>query len=107
MATVTVEINGRPHQVGCAEGQQARVRELAARFDGHVRQVASDVGQVGDLRLFLMAGLLLADENEELKAGAGAAPASVVADAAPADDGAAVEAVNAAAARIERLLGTL
>lgn len=103
MATVTVEINGRPHQVGCAEGQQARVTALAARFDRHVRQVSTDVGQVGDLRLFLMAGLLLADENEELKSGAAAPPSSAGSEA----DAGAVEALKAAADRVERLLATL
>ena len=29
MATVTVEINGRPYAVGCADGQEERVRMLA------------------------------------------------------------------------------
>ncbi|MBN8552319.1 MAG: cell division protein ZapA [Caulobacterales bacterium] len=99
MATVTVEINGRPHQVGCAEGQQDRVKDLAAQFDRHVRQVAGDVGQVGDLRLFLMAGLLLADENQDLKSGAQVE--------LPADDAAIVEALNEAAARIEALTAGL
>ncbi|MDP3656193.1 MAG: cell division protein ZapA, partial [Brevundimonas sp.] len=56
MATVTVEINGRPYAVGCADGQEERVRILAKQFDGHVRQVAGEVGHVGDIRLFLMAG---------------------------------------------------
>jgi cell division protein ZapA len=67
MATVTVEINGRPYAVGCADGQEDRVRTLAGQFDGHVRQVAGEVGHVGDLRLFLMAGLLLADELHEAR----------------------------------------
>ena len=47
MATVTVEINGRPYGVGCADGQEERVRILAKQFDNHVRDVAADVGQVG------------------------------------------------------------
>ena len=45
MATVTVEINGRPYAVGCADGQEERVRILAKQFDVHVRQVAGDVVQ--------------------------------------------------------------
>jgi hypothetical protein len=66
MATVTVEINGRSYAVGCADGQEERVRILAKQFDGHVRQVSAEVGHVGDLRLFLMAGLMLADELHEV-----------------------------------------
>ena len=59
MATVSVEVNGRPYSVGCADGQEDRVRQLARTFDECVRQVARDVGSVGDLRLFLMGALLL------------------------------------------------
>lgn len=68
MATVTVEVNGRPYPIGCADGQEDRVQILANRFDDHVRQVAADVGSVGDLRLFLMAALLVADELVEARA---------------------------------------
>jgi len=100
MATVTVEINGRPYAVGCADGQEDRVRALAAEFDGHVRQVAGEVGHVGDLRLFLMAGLLLADELTEARANGGGSVASE--PAAPATDGVA-EALNAVAARLEKI----
>ena len=67
MATVTVEGNGRPYAVGCADGQEERVRILARQFDSHVRQIAGDVGHVGDLRLFLMASLMLADELHEAR----------------------------------------
>ncbi|NJC41551.1 cell division protein ZapA [Brevundimonas alba] len=98
MATVTVEINGRPYAVGCADGQEERVRILAKQFDGHVRQVAGEVGHVGDIRLFLMAGLLLADELHEARL---AVPGSEPA-AASAGDGVA-EALNAVAARLEKI----
>ena len=50
MATVTVDINGRPYAVGCADGQEERVRILAKQFDGHVRQVSGEVGHVGEIR---------------------------------------------------------
>lgn len=67
MATVTVEVNGRPYTVGCADGQENRVRTLAKVFSDNVKHVATDVGAVGDLRLFLMAALLLADEAADLR----------------------------------------
>ncbi len=100
MATVTVEINGRPYAVGCADGQEERVRILAKQFDANVRQVASEVGHVGDLRLFLMGALLLADELHEARLSAG--PTVVSQTAAPSDAGVA-EALNAVAARIEKI----
>jgi cell division protein ZapA len=101
MATVTVEINGRPYAVGCADGQEERVRTLAGEFDSHVRQVAGEVGHVGDIRLFLMAGLLLADELNEARTnnGGGSVPAP---KPVAATDGVA-EALNAVAARLEKI----
>ena len=105
MATVTVEVNGRPYNVGCADGQEDRVRALAGQFDGLVRQVAGDVGHVGDIRLFLMAALVLADELHETRTGAarkkGAPPPTLESPAA--SDGVA-EALNAEAARIEKIV---
>jgi cell division protein ZapA len=106
MATVTVEINGRPYAVGCADGQEERVRILAKQFDVHVRQVASDVGHVGDIRLFLMAALLLADELHEVRMAGDAAPAALTINAPTAENGIA-EALNAVAARIEKIAQTL
>ena len=108
MATVTVDVNGRPYAVGCADGQEERVRILAKQFDTHVRQIAGDVGHVGDLRLFLMASLMLADElheaRQQLQNAGVVDPAAAV--AAPQSDGVA-EALNAVAARIEKICQTI
>jgi cell division protein ZapA len=68
MAQVNLDVNGRTYVVGCEDGQEARLRELAAMFDRQVRQVAEDLGQLGETRLFLMGALLMADELAELKA---------------------------------------
>ena len=105
MATVSVEVNGRPYSVGCADGQEERVRILGKQFDAQVRAVADDVGQVGDLRLFLMSALILADELHEARAGAGKdeTPSS---PPTPSNDGVA-EALNAVAARIEKIAQNL
>ncbi|MDR3507029.1 MAG: cell division protein ZapA [Caulobacteraceae bacterium] len=62
MAQVTIEVNGRPYTVGCEDGQEANLAELARLFDRQVRQVSQEVGQLGETRLFLMGALLLADE---------------------------------------------
>ncbi|HEX6859744.1 MAG TPA: cell division protein ZapA [Caulobacteraceae bacterium] len=67
MAQVTIHINGKPYAVGCEDGQERRLAELAALFDHQVRQVSDDVGQIGETRLFLMGALLLADELHETK----------------------------------------
>ena len=108
MATVTVEVNGRPYSVGCADGQEDRVRQLARQFDDHVRQIGRDVGQVGDLRLFLMAALLVSDELadirgqlERLQKTGGGAPEA--AEAVEADFSPAIDAINRMADRLEKL----
>ena len=67
MAQVTIEINGRPYVVGCENGQEAHLAELARLFDRQMRQVSQDVGQLGETRLFLMGALLLADELSDVK----------------------------------------
>lgn len=103
MATVTVDVNGRPYAVGCADGQEERVRVLAKQFDNQVRQVAQDVGHVGDLRLFLMSALILADELHEARLNSGKPGLVPPAQPAPSTDGVA-EALNAVAARIEKIV---
>ena len=68
MAQMTIEVNGRPYTVGCEDGQEAHLLELARIFDRQVRQVSQDVGQLGDTRLILMGALLIADELTDAKA---------------------------------------
>ena len=67
MAQVTIEVNGRPYAVGCEDGQEQHLRDLALIFDRQVRQVSQDMGQLGDTRLLLMGALLLADELAEAR----------------------------------------
>jgi cell division protein ZapA len=67
MAQISVEVNGRPYAVGCEDGQEAHLVELAKMFDHQVRQVGQDMGQLGDTRLFLMGALLLADELSDAR----------------------------------------
>jgi cell division protein ZapA len=67
MAEITVRVNGKPYTVGCADGQESRVQDLASVFDEHVQMVVSDVGAIGEVRLFLMASLLMIDEMQDLR----------------------------------------
>jgi cell division protein ZapA len=105
MAELTIQVNGRPYVVGCEDGQERRVIDLAAKIDANVRAVARDVGQLGETRLILMGALVLADELTELKSDLESLRAELA--QAKADRGraelAAVAALDAAAARIERL----
>ena len=105
MAQVTIEVNGRPYVVGCEDGHERRLTELAATLDAQVRQVAMDVGPLGETRLILMGALVMADEIVELRREIEQLKGQV-GDLA-AENGraerAAVAALEAAAARIEGL----
>ena len=65
MSKVTISLNGRAFTIGCEDGQQAYLRELASHLDSHVRDLAEKVGQIGELRLLLMASLIVSDEWRE------------------------------------------
>lgn len=67
MAQLNIDVNGRPYAVGCEDGQEPHLLELARMFDHQVRQVSQDMGQLGDTRLFLMGALLLADELHDAR----------------------------------------
>jgi cell division protein ZapA len=65
MPLVNVLVNNHAYTVACDEGEEEHLRELARFLDGRVRQLVESVGQVGDARLLLMAGLVIADELSE------------------------------------------
>jgi cell division protein ZapA len=105
MAQINVEVNGRPYPVGCEDGQEAHLMELAKLFDHQVRQVGQDMGQLGDTRLFLMGALLLADELMDARGRMAAMQAEVgklQAEKARLETRA-VTALEGAAARIEKI----
>lgn len=105
MAQVNVDINGRPYAVGCEDGQEAHLLEIAKLFDHQVRQVSQDMGQLGDTRLFLMGALLLADELYDAKNRLGAMQAELarLQNERSRVETRAVSALESAAARIEKL----
>ena len=65
MPLVNVLVNGRAYTVACDEGEEPHLRELGQFLDKRVRELTGSVGQVGDTRLLVMAGLLIADELVE------------------------------------------
>lgn len=107
MAQLTIEVNGRSYAVGCEDGQEAHLRGLAAQIDAQVRQVADEVGPLGETRLLLMAALMLADELADAKTRAGMleAEAERLREAQTRTEEAAAAALNAAADRLDKLGG--
>jgi cell division protein ZapA len=65
MAQVIVRVNGHPYTMQCAEGEEEHLRELAELLDSEVVSIRRSVGAVGDIRLLVMAGLMMADRLSE------------------------------------------
>ena len=116
MAHVSVTINGRQYRMACDDGQEAHLTRLAQDFDQRISELRADFGQIGDMRLTVMAALIVADElteqgqrirriEDELAALQDAR--MVASDRAKATEAAIVTAFNAAADRIEKLARAL
>jgi len=65
MANVVVEVNGRPYTMQCPDGEEDHLRELARLLDSEVARIRQSVGTVGDIRLLVMSGLMVADRLSE------------------------------------------
>ena len=112
MPSIDVVIAGRKYRMACEEGQEEHLRGLAEDFDRRISSLRSDLGEIGDARLTVVAALMLADELHEagkqidaLRAKIAEADqvASAAADRAQATQAAVVAALNAASERIERV----
>ena len=65
MAKVSLNINGRKYALGCDEGEEERLMRLGQKLDDRVNNMANQFGQIGDLRLLVMAGITMMDEVED------------------------------------------
>lgn len=66
MAQVTVMIDGKAYRMACEAGQEEHLTDLATRFDRYVGHLKSQFGEIGDLRLTVMSGIMVMDELSEL-----------------------------------------
>jgi cell division protein ZapA len=106
MAEVDIMVNERLYRVTCDDGQEKRLERLASHFDGRVRRIVEELGQIGDARLMLLAALTVCDEllearNNLAEIGDGAAALD------PETIGGATRVLEAAANRIDGLAGRL
>jgi cell division protein ZapA len=116
MSHVSVTINDRQYRMACEDGQEAHLVRLAKDLDLRIADLRTRFGEIGDMRLTVMAALTVADElveagkrlrqvEEELaglqNSGAAAADRSKAAQAAIA------AALDSAAERIERVTKSL
>lgn len=104
MARVDLEVNGRFYQLTCEDGQEQRLRDLAAYVDGRLKQVTGGGKSGTDAQMLVVTALVLADELQEVMAGRGlAAPRP----GPSAEEAEAVAAIDNVARRIEEVAARL
>ncbi|MCW2282361.1 cell division protein ZapA [Rhodoblastus acidophilus] len=62
MAQAVVTIAGRAYRMGCEEGEQAHIEELARLLDARIADLRGVFGEIGEQRIVVMAALTLSDE---------------------------------------------
>lgn len=65
MAHVSVTINGRQYRMACDDGQEHHLARLAHDLDQRIAHLRTTFGEIGDMRLTVMAALILADDLSE------------------------------------------
>lgn len=112
MAQVNVVIDGKQFRMACDDGQESHLEALATHLDDRIRMMRQSFGEIGDLRLTVMAALMVCDELVEEKRRSAAIQANLDADrsarsrAAEGDqqrDAAVAGAIDQMTARVERI----
>jgi cell division protein ZapA len=67
MPQVNVTIAGKAYRMACGEGEESHLEGLAALYDGKIAEMRTAFGEIGDMRLHVMAALTFADETAEMK----------------------------------------
>ena len=65
MSQVSVTIDDKVYRMACDPGQEDHLIALAGRLDKYVTHLKSSFGEIGDLRLTVMAGIMIIDELTE------------------------------------------
>jgi cell division protein ZapA len=116
MSQVTVTIAGRSYRIACGEGEEEHLQSLAALYDGRIEDMRAAFGEIGDMRLHVMAAITIADAFTEERRRAEALEAELAAVRQLALSGdersllveaRVIEGISRAAERVERLAKAL
>ena len=106
MSMVEIQVNGRRHQVQCGDGEEPRLRRLAAYIDSCAGKLVQQHGQLPDAKILLLTSLLVADElsdaYEEIKR-----LKAQLSDQGKRAEKEAAQALDRVASRLEQLAETL
>ena len=67
MPEVSVQIANRTYELACGDGEQQRVKELATYVDGKIDDLRRQLPGTPEVKLLVVAALLLADESREAR----------------------------------------
>ncbi|MEM7498208.1 MAG: cell division protein ZapA [Pseudomonadota bacterium] len=112
MPEVTIEVAGRTYRVGCGEGEDGHLRDLALRLDTEAQKLSRGAANVSEARLLLMTALVIADRlweaqreiralEQRIEAGEPAAPS---ASPGPERDAVLAAEIEALTARVDALM---
>ncbi len=72
MPNVSITVGGRDFDVACQEGEEHFLQSAAKLLDNEASVLVSQIGRMPEVRMLLMAGLMLADKTagmeEQLRA---------------------------------------
>jgi cell division protein ZapA len=67
MAQVSIQIANRNYELACGDGEEERVRQLAAYVDEKVNDLRRQMPGAPEVKLLVFAALMLADESHEAR----------------------------------------
>lgn len=67
MAQVNLSVNQRVYRMACEDGEEEHVLELGRRFDSAIDELRGALGEIGDQRLMVMAGILMTDRLDDVE----------------------------------------
>ena len=66
MSEVNITINNKEHKIACSPGEEERVKKLAILLNNEVINIANSVGQIGDVKLMVLAAITILDKNQDV-----------------------------------------
>lgn len=67
MGQVTITIDKREYAITCEDGEEAHIIKLSRILDAKAKLLSQSIGLVNENMMLAMVGLLLADENQDLR----------------------------------------
>ncbi|HRK23842.1 MAG TPA: cell division protein ZapA [Beijerinckiaceae bacterium] len=67
MSQVQITIDGKTFRMACEDGQEAHLEALGRHLDGRIGEMRKTFGEIGDLRLVVMAAITITDEFFEAR----------------------------------------